>query len=571
MKALVARARRVARDAARGASAIVLGLSLTLMMAAAAFGFDIAKLYYERQMVRNAVDAAAQVGAAQLPTDGTAASRNALIDDVRQMVNRNYPAIPVTGTSAAIVQFYCMVANTSGSASVRSPDTTQFNIYNCNPGTNYAPAAVKCSASFCAVPCDDPSDRCNSIMVQVTRRVDFMFAPAINIPYGSTGAVSTVACNGECGGGARPNPLNVVVMADRTPSMNDTNAPAGSFTGLKDGIKSMLQYMDADQQYVAFGAIHKSVSHATLATPPASSDKLFTSMTPTSQISGYNSTSCPNSGYHWVVSGSKCYRTMGNSKFNGSWVPVGFTKDYNDKSDSLPHGSVTTTDLYRSVDQLTFSAATSYTDTYTNGVGTHLAASLKGAARYLLTSVDGDNYVPSLDPAGGLRRDLGVPPRNVIVFETDGRPEEIFTSSAGNVNVTDDSDIGAERDGEQGCRNLVEVASQAKARGITILTIGFGNAAKFTCKKGTTAGTGSLYNSGSMYVRDVLAQVASPRDGVAAAAGDCTTPAGRTEENADGDYFFCAANGSDLEGVFRTALNSFKDGTRYMAIDGLGD
>ena len=72
--AWLSRAKRVIRDGERGVSAVILALSMTVMMGAAAIGFDIAKLYYERQMVRNAVDAAAQAGAAQLPTAGSAAA-----------------------------------------------------------------------------------------------------------------------------------------------------------------------------------------------------------------------------------------------------------------------------------------------------------------------------------------------------------------------------------------------------------------------------------------------------------------------------------------------------------------
>ena len=572
---LLRRVQRVLRDAERGVSAVILALSMTVMMGAAAVGFDIAKLYYEKQMVRNAVDAAAQVGAAQLPTDGTTSGQAALISAIQRMVNINYPAIPASGTTAAMVKLYCVVANASGSATDPSPDTTQFSPSGCNPGTNYTAQQVKCSASSCAVPCDDATDRCNAVMVQATKQVDFVFAPAINISSGTTGAVTTVSCKGSCGGQAAPNPMNVVVMADRTPSMQDGNAPTGSFNGLKSGIKSMLQVMDPAQQYVAFGAIHKSlpkVSSGNLGSPPTSSDNLYT----------YTTTTTTTTQTKWVCTGTYWNYTCGwvetpvtittserDDRFNGVWIPVNFSNNYNNGQSTLPRPLTTSTDLYKTVDGLTFSSGGRFDDVTNNGIGTHLASALKGAARYLLKP--SLNNIAELD-ASGTRKDLGTP-KNVIIFETDGRPEEIFNSADLGTALSFDNDLDiGNQNGETACDNLKKVAKAAKDAGILIITIGFGNAAKYTCAK---SGGDGLANSGSMYVDDVLASVASANNGVASKAdrncSDTSSGGGKDQENADGDNFYCAANGDDLRTVFSAALGSLTGGTKYMAIDGLSD
>ena len=59
--------------------------------------------------------------------------------------------------------------------------------------------------------------------------------------------------------------------------------------------------------------------------------------------------------------------------------------------------------------------------------------------------------------------------------------------------------------------------------------------------------------------------------GNGAAQSDCSTAAEIADENSDSDLYFCAANGNDLKTVFAAALGSIGGGTRYLAIDGVGD
>jgi hypothetical protein len=100
-----------------------------------------------------------------------------------------------------------------------------------------------------------------------------------------------------------------------------------------------------------------------------------------------------------------------------------------------------------------------------------------------------------------------------------------------------------------GCKNLQAVADQAKAAGILIVTIGFGQAASASCTKGTAS---------SPYVRDYLAGVASPTSAgaVSIADNDCSTSAERVLENGDGDFYYCAATGAELQPIFAAAINA---------------
>jgi len=66
---------RWSRTRERGATAIVIALTLTLVMGGAAFSFDTANLALQRQTLRNITDASAQAGASYLPNDPGGRSR----------------------------------------------------------------------------------------------------------------------------------------------------------------------------------------------------------------------------------------------------------------------------------------------------------------------------------------------------------------------------------------------------------------------------------------------------------------------------------------------------------------
>ena len=64
----------------------------------------------------------------------------------------------------------------------------------------------------------------------------------------------------------------------------------------------------------------------------------------------------------------------------------------------------------------------------------------------------------------------------------------------------------------------------------------------------TRTGARTLWGTATdTLVRNTLAAAASPATtGEPSAANfDCSTPAGQASENADGDFFFCAASGTD--------------------------
>ncbi len=551
-----ARVRRVVRNGERGATAVVVALSLILLMAAGAFGYDVAKLYYERQQLRNAVDAAAQAGASGLTNTATAT------DLAIQYANWNFPGL---GLSASDISFFCVVRNATGNAAGGYPDASQVGAAKtCEGKPGWTNADAKCSDTSCAIPCN-AGQKCNAIQISKTRTVDFIFGPAINISNGSTGAVKTLSCKGSCGGTPAPNPMNVVVMADRTPSMYLTKGNNTDLNALKSGITSMLGSMNPAQQYVAFGAIHKSAADGSAA-PLPSGGKIFTETTTSTEVPYCSAYGYVKVGKKWVYdcvkwSSKTETSTTPNDVFTGSWVPIGFSKDYQNAGSTLR----------QNVSNLTYSNMTLGGSWFYNKLllsdgnydnrgttGTHLASAMKGAAQYLLTNVNSDNLVPGLED--GTRADLDVKPRNVIVFETDGQPAEIFNNASSDsapvLSLSNGDDIGSSNSVYQACKNLDSVADAAKAAGITIITIGYGSAL-----------TGSSCGGG-LSAAEALARAASTQDsvtGVGAAGSTCE------EENSDSDFYYCANDSLELEKVFAAAMGSLTEGTKFMSIPGVGD
>lgn len=524
----------------RGAVAIVVALMIIVVMASAALGVDIGKLVYERQQLQNALDAAATAGAMHLPEDPAAAILDAQKFASDNMVGANL------GSITPNIALRCV---TSFNATTNSPDWATV-VAICGI-TSKSFDILDCNEQVCSVPCT-VAFHCNTIVVKHNKQVLYSFGPAIGIPTGNTGTITSAACRGVCGT-VTPNPLDVVVMADRTPSMVDGwdggsyTTPTGSFSSMKAGIVDMLGSMNQDQQYVAFGTIAISVPTSTDKAAPPNGGNAFSDAT---------YVTCTSSGCTptWTKGGKKYH-------FNGSWVPVGFTNKYT-KTDAAGVTSMdTTSTLYKTVNNLDFSGPDEKVD-YPNAdtgkktssnEGTHLASALKGAARYLL-SVD-----PTTDAGLPLRPVEFGTPRKVIIFETDGSPSEIFTSDSSAVTLGNSLDIGVAGNGnKQSCDNLSAIASQAKAANIMIITIGVGAVNKATC--GTSGGK-------TLYVRDVLAAAASPtKAGKASDAYDCTLSGKTTAENTDQDNYFCAATSADLKNVFIAAMGSLTKTSKLMAL-----
>lgn len=486
---------RWSRTKERGATAVVIALCLTLLMAAAAMSFDTANLALKRQTLQNLTDAAAQAGAVHLrdfPTDLAGAQQAAF--DFAHAADATFTLADVT--------LWCIVPSTGA--------TKQIAPGNIGPVCNPIILTGKvCDENLCAIPCTASGASCNAIRVKHEGNVLFYFAPAIGIPSGSTGAVTSVSCAKSCGSGGKPNPMDVAIIADRTPSMDD-----GEVTQMKAGIKSSLEIMTPEYQFATLGTIHKSNA------PTANDCK---TLLPIKTAPGTE----------------------------GTWTPLGFSNNYLTGDLTSPAGS------------RKLKPVTAHKTTLGEQVGcmnnqdpgnapwyTHLAAPLKAAARVLLgKSGTTSGITAQMTSDRNLLTD-NAPVTKWIFFETDGQPMETMKASD-STSLDTATDPSAPGDDAKGCKNLETVATNAKKAGndIKIVMIAYGDATTAYC--------------GSGRVKDTMARAASPANGNPSLADkSCTSKNGQpAAENTDGDYFYCAATGADLQSVFKTAIGSASSST----------
>jgi hypothetical protein len=173
--------------------------------------------------------------------------------------------------------------------------------------------------------------------------------------------------------------------------------------------------------------------------------------------------------------------------------------------------------------------------TQSNGLGTWLAAPIDAATELLSTD-------PKHNPAA----------KKVIVYMTDGEPNEGYTSgrvATGRNTVVPSKLAWGSTNAATACGDASTAAGDAKAAGVTVVTIAYDVS---TAKCGSTS------------LLDQLASMASPVGNVASTSNGCDTPAKVAAENSDGDYFFCAAQPSDLASIFQTAAVTIAGNTRLM-------
>jgi Putative Flp pilus-assembly TadE/G-like len=495
---------RWSRTRERGATAVVVALCLLLVVGAAAMSFDIANLALKRQTLQNLTDAAAQAGAVYLrdnPKDLTGAQQAAF--KFAHDVDATFILADVT--------LWCIVSSTGATKDI-APGNIGPGLV-CNPLTT---TGKVCDLNLCAIPCTASGASCNAIQVKHGEDVPFYFAPAIGIPKGSTGAVASVSCAKSCGSGGIPNPMDVAIIADRTPSMSDQD-----FGLMQSGIYDSLTLMTPEYQFVTLGTIHRS--------HPATGDTCPTHLGPAVSATGNPAT--------YPYGGGRL----------GKWMPLGFSNDYLLGPLGTPgrtqNGNSALVKGLNCMDHHDVSHMTGYP------WNTHLAAPLKAAARALLEK---DPPIgPSLTTMSVNRNLLtkNAPVSKWIIFETDGQPQETIGQNTGqyrdsqgssDTSVDSSTEPSVPGDALAGCTNLINVAKDAKLKGINIIMIAYGSANTSMC--------------GTRTVGSFMAEAASPKNfnlstpSVVPADKSCATA------NSDGDFYFCATTGNELKDIFKTAI-----------------
>ena len=231
--------RRIADET--GAVVVLFALVLTVLFGAVAFAIDLSRLFHERQVLQNAVDFGALAGAQELPAQGATAGGIAEAE-ARKVTLDNAPWLDPATIN---VTFKCVVGDRDGDGQADLADVP----FICGPSSGTWSTDWKVKGGRAQHLCNPyAGDKCNTVVVRTSNIVDYIFAPVIGIKRGNTGSVSAASCRGACG--AEPNPLDVVMVIDRTGSMT-----ASDLANAKNAALSVLDFYDSSEHHVGVVAL----------------------------------------------------------------------------------------------------------------------------------------------------------------------------------------------------------------------------------------------------------------------------------------------------------------------------
>ncbi|HEY6571011.1 MAG TPA: pilus assembly protein TadG-related protein [Candidatus Limnocylindrales bacterium] len=233
------------RDGERGQIMIVFTLVVVLLMALAAIVIDVSLLRTDGQRLQNALDAGALAAGHTLPVNNTTIAANKLV--ARDYTRVNYPGMPNANVPDPTAQYACLIGLDTATGLPRVADMPLV----CNVSFGPTSFQWKCTTAVCWAPCDPvlhPTDVCNTVILTSNVTQPYFFGRAVGVNSGNTGVITSAACTGVCGN-LPVQPVDVVILLDRTGSMDDSS----SVDNLRSGARSALQAFDPALQRIALG------------------------------------------------------------------------------------------------------------------------------------------------------------------------------------------------------------------------------------------------------------------------------------------------------------------------------
>jgi hypothetical protein len=236
----------------RGQILVLFELSLIVILGFTALVIDLGILRNNRQILVNAVDAAALAGGSLMPVDPTVTGHH--VEDVENLIAQTVAA-NYGGTPAAsyTVTYRCLIgADPVTGAPFVSRDVPAA----CNPYYGVGGHAPVASDFIGAGPTRSSDckphlgDKCNVVLVSGNAVTDYAIAPVVGVLKGNTGTVSAAACKGPCGS-APVVPVDLVIILDRTYSMTGSSGGMVKITALQNAAKAVLSVYDPAIQRVA--------------------------------------------------------------------------------------------------------------------------------------------------------------------------------------------------------------------------------------------------------------------------------------------------------------------------------
>ena len=256
---------RGGRDGERGQILVLFTLVLVVILLFASMVIDIGVLRNDRQTLVNTMDSAALAGGTKLPVSGAAqaTTANALITAT---VTANFPSLP---SSAYTISYKCLIG--VDTSSPPKPYISRDVPTVCDPkgALGHTPPVAADFAGSGPTrfsPCNPSAgDKCNVVVIQGSAITPYGFGRVVGINSGSTGIVTSAACNGPCG--TSPiTPVDVVLVIDRTGSMSGTDT-----TNAKAAANSIVSLYDPSAQWLALGTLGPSTTSGGCTAAPAGS------------------------------------------------------------------------------------------------------------------------------------------------------------------------------------------------------------------------------------------------------------------------------------------------------------
>ena len=245
--------RRRRRDGEHGQILVMFTLVVVLLMALAAVVIDVGLLRTDTGKLQNALDAGALAAAQSLPVSKT--NITAVSTVARDFSRTNYPGMPNGNIPDPTVKYACLIG-VDGAGLPRVADMPAV----CNVSLAASSPLWLCTTVVCWAPCDPVAvltDVCNTIILNDNVTRPYTFGRAVNVNSGNSGVISSAACTGLCGN-LPVAPVDVVLLLDRTGSMDDSN----SVDNLRSGAFSVLQAFDPTLQRIALGLHRAHVADA---------------------------------------------------------------------------------------------------------------------------------------------------------------------------------------------------------------------------------------------------------------------------------------------------------------------
>lgn len=250
------------RDGERGQAIVMFAMVITVLMIFASLAIDVGLLRNNRQILTNATDSAALAGGTLMPVDGSAPGATAAVNSlINTTMLANYPGITASDYT---ISYKCLVG--IDTSTPPRPYISRDVPAACDPSHSLGRQPVAAdflgAGSTRYMACfPNLGDKCNVVQVSAATDTAYTFGRVVGINKGSTGVVTSAACNGPCG--APPStPVDLVIIIDRTASMSNADVQA-----TRDAANTVLKIYDPAVQRVALGLLGPSGTSSTCGSP----------------------------------------------------------------------------------------------------------------------------------------------------------------------------------------------------------------------------------------------------------------------------------------------------------------